>query len=182
MLKTTCTICGMRRKYKTLAFDNELNAYCSSPAMCSSNHPNSVQNCKQRGSYLNLLDSEQAQKEQLNYYQHSYEQMARSKNKRVRDVSMQALITGTISFRIANEDQAQYLAFMLAKLGTNKITDVIQQLLNDGMSSDMDFKNRFIAQYRGENLTQSAPLPEPKPKQTPQQEEQEQDSEDVFSL
>ncbi len=180
MLKTTCKICGLRRKYKTLAYDNELNAYCASPFMCSSNHPNSQNNCASRGTYLNLLPYDEAQKLMVQYYEQTYESAARSKNKRVRDVSMQSLVTGTISFRLTGEEQAEYLAYTLAKIGSNKITDAIQAILQEAIENDYDFKNKLNIHFRGEELkqTQEAPAPQPKPKQ----EETQDDDEDVFTL
>lgn len=182
MLKTICKVCGLRRKYKTLAYDNELNAYCISPTMCSSSHPNSQQNCKQRGMYLNLLGHEEAQKLMTQYYEKTYETAARAKNRRVRDVSMHALVTGTISFRLTGDEQAEYLAYTLAKIGSNKITDAIQSILQEAIESDYEFKTKGAIQFRGEELKQSQEAPKPQPTPQPKQEEKEAHDEDVFTL
>jgi hypothetical protein len=73
---------------------------------------------------------------------------------------------------------------MLAKIGSNKITDAIQTVLQEAIESDFEFKTKGSIQFRGEELkqTQEAPKPKPKPQPQPTEEETQDEDEDVFTL
>jgi hypothetical protein len=143
MLKSECTICGARRKFKNLVYDQSLNAYCQSAMGCSNAHPNSPQNYRQRGTYIELLPYEEALLIQRQRTEYAYEETANQFGKRIRKVNMHKLITGSISFRVQSEAQADYISYMMAKTGTNKITDAVHYILNQAIEKDAG----FIASY-----------------------------------
>lgn len=143
MLKPECSICGARRKFKSLVFDQSLAAYCHSPMLCTKNHPNSSINKQNRGSYLDLMSYEEALHLQKSRTEYTYEETAHTFGKRVRNVNMHKLVTGAVSFRVASEAHVDYISYMLAKLGTNKITDVLHHIMNTAIERD----SAFLAQY-----------------------------------
>lgn len=156
MLKAECSICGARRKYKSLLYDQSLNAYCGSAMACTKHHPNSIWNKQQRGSFLELMQYEEALMLQKQRVEYSYEESASMFNKRVRTVNMHKLLTGSISFRVQNEAQADYISYTMGKMGTNKISDVLHMLMNKAIESDQG----FIAHYaQRRNVSAVTPVP-----------------------
>lgn len=143
MLKAECIVCGARRKFKSLVYDQSLNAYCASAMQCTKGHPNSQANCKERGTFLDMLPYEEALHLQKQRTEYTYEETAHTFGKRVRNVNMHKLITGSISFRVASEAQADYISYTLAKIGSNKITDALHYIMNQAIERD----SAFLAQY-----------------------------------
>jgi len=148
MLKSECSVCGARRKFKNLMYDQALSAYCSSPMICVKNHPNSPSNCRQRGTFVELMTYEDALYTQKQRTEYTYEETANTFGKRMRNVNMHKLITGSISFRVSSEAQADYISYTLAKIGTNKITDAVHFILNQAIEKDAGFLSTFT-QKRG---------------------------------
>ena len=143
MIKSECSICGARRKFKSLLFDQSLAAYCHSAMVCNKNHPNSTQNKAIRGSFLDLITYEEALHIQKQRTEYTYEESASLFGKRIRNVNMHKLLTGSISFRVQNEAQADYISYVMGKIGTNKITDALHYIVGRAMDADPS----FIAQY-----------------------------------
>lgn len=152
MLKSECSICGARRKFKSLVYDQSLNAYCHSAMMCTRNHPNSIQNKQQRGSYLDMMAHEEALVIQKQRTEYTYEESANTFGKRVRSVNMHKLVTGSVSFRIQSEAQADYISYVLGKIGSNRITEAILHIINAALERDA----AFLAQYTQRRGTYNA--------------------------
>lgn len=139
MLKTNCTTCGKGRKFKTLLYDQELRPYCMNPLQCTQNHPNSQQNCKARGTYLELISYEEALDIQRGRFVHTYEETANQNGKRIRNVDLSTLSHGTVTFRTKSEAQADYIAYIMAKIGTNAISTAMQYIMQQQMDADQTF-------------------------------------------
>ena len=130
MLKSECSVCGARRKFKSLVYDQSLNPYCSSAMNCVSFHPNSQKNYRERGTWTELLSYEEALQLQKQRTEYTYEESAHTFGKRVRTVNMHKLLTGSVSFRIQSETQADYISYILGKTGSNRITEAILFIIN----------------------------------------------------
>ena len=139
MLKSECSVCGARRKFKSLVYDQSLNPYCSSAMNCVSFHPNSQKNYRERGTWTELLSYEEALQLQKQRTEYTYEESAHTFGKRVRTVNMHKLLTGSVSFRIQSETQADYISYILGKTGSNRITEAILFIINNAMEHDTSF-------------------------------------------
>jgi hypothetical protein len=160
MLKTNCTVCGKNRKFKSLMYDHELRPYCVNPLQCSEHHPNSHSNCKQRGTFLNLLTYEEASHTQRERFTHTYEETAHQSGKRIRNVDLSTLATGTVTFRTKSEAQADYIAYIMAKIGSNAISTVMQYILQGAMDIDQAFITSYTTRrgdYKSEKIV-AAPI------------------------
>lgn len=152
LLRSECVVCGARRKFKSLVYDQALLAYCSSPFQCTKGHPNSQQNCKDRGTFVEMMTYEEALHVQKQRTEYTYEETAHTFGKKIRNVNMHKLISGAISFRVQSEAQADYIGYLLAKMGTTRITDTIHHILNKAIESDA----AFLAQYSAKRGTYAA--------------------------
>lgn len=152
LLRSECTICGAKRKFKSLMYDEALLPYCASPMQCTPNHPNSPSNCKIRGTFISMKTHEEAVFVQKQRTEHTYEQTAQMFGKKIQNVSMNKLVSGAISFRVQHETQADYIGYLLAKLGTSRITDTLHYILNKAIEADTS----FLAQYAANRGTYAA--------------------------
>ena len=143
MLKSECIICGARRKFKSLVYDQKLDAYCASAMQCAKGHPNSQLNCRDRGTFLDMMPYEEALHLQKQRTEYTYEDTAHTFGKRVRNVNMHKLVSGAISFRVSSEAQVDYISYTLAKIGSNKITDALHYLLNSAIEKDAAFLTQY---------------------------------------
>jgi len=157
MLKSECCVCGARRKFKSLVYDQSMNAYCFSANICTKGHPNSTSNKQQRGAYIDMMSHEDAMQIQKQRTEYTYEETANTFGKRVRNVNMHKLVTGSISFRVQTETQADYISYTLAKIGSNKISEALHYILNVMIERD----STFLSQHGASRATYAAtPLPE----------------------
>lgn len=143
MLKPECVVCGAKRKYKSLLFDQDLRAYCSSAMVCGRAHPNSIVNRTARGTFLQMMSYEEASQLQRQRTEYTYEESAQMFGKRIKNVNMNRLHSGTISFRVQSEAQGEYISYMIGKLGSSSITEAVQHIINTCMEQD----TAFISSY-----------------------------------
>lgn len=173
MLKSECVVCGSRRKFKTLMFDQDLRAYCSSAMVCGKAHPNSAHNRKERGTFIELIPYEEALQIQKQRTEYVYEETAQMFGKRIRNVNMHKLVSGTISFRVPTEAQAEYISYVLAKIGSNKITDSLQHIVNLAMENDKGFIAHYTQNRGTYHETPLRAIEEPQPQPQPEEQERE---------
>lgn len=94
---------------------------------------------KDRGGYLEMHSYTDATELQKQRFEYAYEESAHLNNKRIRNISMHSLAKGSISFRVASDIQAEYIAHVLAKIGSNKIGEAIQHCLQSCIEQDTAF-------------------------------------------
>jgi len=116
-----------------------LDSYCASPNQCSKGHPNSQINCKTRGTHIHLMTYDEAVQVMKQRTEYTYEETANTFGKRVRNVNVHKLVTGSISFRVQNEAQTDFISYIMAKTGTNKITDALHHIINNAIANDAGF-------------------------------------------
>lgn len=172
MLPSECSACGHRRKFRNLNYDQQLRAYCASPAQCTKHHPNSIRNVQTRGSFVELLDHEDAQQIMLDRNAFNYEQSAKDAGKPAKNVNLHRLVTGAISFRLKTDIQAEFITYMMGKTGSKQMNAVILEIIERAMESD----NTFMMQHAGRvayvaeiknPTTPAAPTPEPREERKP---------------
>lgn len=145
MLLSECSACGHRRKFRNLNYDQQLRAYCASPAQCVKHHPNSIRNVQNRGSFIELLDYEDAQQIMLDRNAINYEQSAKDAGKTTKNVNLHRLVTGAISFRLKTDIQAEFITYMMGKTGSKQMNSVILDIIEMAMESD----STFMMQHAG---------------------------------
>jgi hypothetical protein len=156
MLSSECAVCGHRRNFKNLCYDNQLNAYCGNPKACGKHHPNSLFNCQKRGTFLELMDYDEARQYNLERHGATYRAIAATSGNPPARVSMARLSTGSVSFRIKNERQSDYIAYIIAKSGARDISSAILHILDDAMERDA----QFLAHFSGKKMAE-AHIPTP---------------------
>ena len=139
MLSTECCVCGHRRKFRNLMYDQNLRAYCALSTQCTKNHPNSPRNVSQRGALIDLIDHQDAKQIAVERNDMKYEQSARDAGNTVRDVNINRLVTGNISFRLKTDLQAEYIAYMMGKSGSKHLTVVMLDILDEAIRQDLSF-------------------------------------------
>lgn len=163
MLSTTCKFCGLDRKYKNLAFTPTLEAVCMSPVKCNTLHPNSLDNIRRRGNVEEFYTYEQAMEVAYERTEQTYKQSVSNHSRRLRNINVDTLLTRAVSFRVANEMQADYIAYIMGKLSINKLSQAMQYFINTCMDRDAP----FIAEYTARQ-TQSHTFVRPAEKAPPQ--------------
>jgi hypothetical protein len=185
MLSTTCKFCGLDRKYKNLAYTSTLDAVCVSPVKCNGLHPNSLDSIRKRGTVEEFYTYEQAMELAYERTEQAYRNSASNHSRRLRNINTETILQRAISFRVANEMQAEYIAYTMGKLSINKLSQAIQYFINVCMDKDL----AFLAEYSGMKSqqhvfvkpvpTQTIPKPMPTQTQTPAYEPED---EEVFEI
>jgi len=166
MLSTTCRYCGTDRKFKNLVFNSALEAACSSPMKCSTVHPNSLDNIRRRGTVEEFYTYEEAMQIAHERTEQTYRHSVSSHSRRLRSINIDSLLNKAISFRVANEMQADYIAYLMGKLSINKLSQVMHYLINSHLDKDTGFIAEYtarqtIAQYAERNApTQKRTAPQ----------------------
>ena len=163
MLQTQCSVCEKSRKYKTLVFDEALNAYCLNAHECSDRHPNTIQSIKSRGFVMEFYNYEEALNIQQQKSKAMYEEGATSAHRHIRNVDVDRMLD-TLSFRVKTQIQAEYLAYLMGKEGIRKISPLMQYLIDEAIERDLEFKSKLTAHsYTSYKPSEPVPTPTPKP-------------------
>lgn len=165
MLSTTCKFCGLDRKFKNLMYTPTLEAVCISPVKCNNLHPNSLDNIRKRGTVEEFYTYEEALQLAYERTEQTYKHSVSSHSRRLRSINVDTLLQKAISFRVANDMQAEYIAYVMGKLSINKLSQAMHHFINLCMDKDAG----FIAEYTArQSLVQYVARPKVEP-ETPTQ-------------
>lgn len=151
MLPTECSVCGHRRKFRNLSYDQQLNAYCKIASQCHRDHPNSMMNCQKRGTFVHLMPYDEASSFHMDRAGDSYRSVAKANGNPVPKANFARLSRGSISFRTKTDAQADYIIYRMAKLGTAEISSAVADIINSAMNSD----HEFLAHHSGKQVVVS---------------------------
>lgn len=139
MLPTECSVCGCRRKFRNLTYDQQLNPYCKIPSQCHRDHPNSMVNCQKRGTFVHLMTYEEASSFHMDRAGDSYRAVAKASGNTAPKANFARLSRGSISFRTKSEQQAEYIVYRMAKIGTAEISTAVADIIQRALTSDPEF-------------------------------------------
>jgi hypothetical protein len=164
MLSTTCAACGNRRKFRNLSYDQKLNAYCQTHQMCNKYHPNSPQNCLKRGTFVELMDSDDAKDLYLKQQGATYKSVVKDFGGTPNTLNLARLVKGSISFRMRKEIHSEYLTYIAGKINAQDISSVMIHILEQALEKDRGFASHMIkkSEDKQEIITPVVPYVEPK--------------------
>lgn len=148
MLPTECSVCGHRRKFRNLSYDQQLNAYCKVPSQCHRDHPNSLMNCQKRGTFVHLMSYEEASSFHMDRSGQSYRTVALANGKPVPKANFARLSRGAISFRTKTDAQSEYIVYCMARTGISEISTAVADIIERALLADQD----FLAHHAGEKV------------------------------
>lgn len=148
MLASECSVCGHRRKFKNLTYDQQLKAYCALPSQCHAGHPNSLKTCHARGTFIHLMTYEEAQIFSLRRSGANYEQISKDHGHKVKDVNLTRLTSGGVSFRLRSDIHATYITHVMGTLGVSEVTKAMAYILDFAIKND----SAFLAQNSGRQV------------------------------
>ena len=182
MLSTTCKFCGLDRKYKNLLFTNALEAVCVSPIKCNALHPNSLDNIRRRGTVEEFYTYEEAMQAAYDRTEQTYKHSASNHSRRLRSINTETILNKAISFRVANEMQADYIAYTMGKLSINKLSQAIHYFINAVMDKDAAFLAQHSVKPFIQPMVKQQPQPQEQPQPQPKTQPQKDEDEDVFEI
>jgi ribosomal protein S9 len=156
-----CTACGAERKPKNILYDKDtVLPYCHTPFICNDAHPNSVENLKKTGRYVEMVEAADAEKIFNDKLLKEYGDPETSK-------MIKRLLSSPVSFRVQTEEQAKFIAALIAGGGAEGIAEAIRYCIDKVMNGGTAPELPEIT----EQPTEAAPVqpqpqeddPQPKP-------------------
>jgi hypothetical protein len=102
------------------------------------------------------MDHEEARHYNLERHGATYRAIAETSGNPPARVSMARLSSGSVSFRLKNERQSDYIAYIIAKSGARDISSAILNILDAAMEKD----TQFLAHFSGKKMAE-AHIPTP---------------------